>query len=338
MALFDVRLVLVHEQDLLLGSATGFQIGNYRKNAVCTGLSTQCLLISSHLKVKYLATDLLDGIVFGRTPTMQALFLYMDLGGDRHVEECLAVVFWNNTLNLLADGCMRAAKKIGRGAEYYAMHIKGMEIPAQDGRSQQSMGLAHATSSRGADHLKGFPSFERRHLSPEMGQKYWGNPHVVDPRSPLGKVPAGVYYRLMCTLADLLGVCKFVGRWFNPLDGLDEKEYAEMTSAATGVDFSADNLLDICRRVYTLEQVYNNRLGLTRKDDTIPQMFFKEPFNTGPLKGHVLKEENFQKMLDEYYEYWGWDKGTGIPTRKALESLDLADVAKELNRRKILPK
>ena len=61
---------------------------------------------------------------------------------------------------ILADGVRRAAQTIGRGAEDYAMHVKGMEIPGQDGRAQKSMGLAHVTSNRGADHLKAFPTVD----------------------------------------------------------------------------------------------------------------------------------------------------------------------------------
>ncbi|MDP2718920.1 MAG: aldehyde ferredoxin oxidoreductase C-terminal domain-containing protein, partial [Dehalococcoidia bacterium] len=240
--------------------------------------------------------------------------------------------------DILAEGMWRASQKIGKGSGFYAHTIKKKQSQEKPVRASYGAALMTATSTRGADHLKGFPSFERRHLSPELGKKHWGNPDVVNPRSPHGKVEAGVYYRLMCTLGDILGVCKFVGRWFNPLDGLKEEEWAQMASAATGVDFSTEDILDICRRVYTLEQAYNNRLGINRKDDTIPEIFFEEPFDTGPLKGHVLKKDAFQGMLDEYYEYWGWDRETGIPTRQALESLGLKDVADELDARKILPK
>lgn len=228
--------------------------------------------------------------------------------------------------DVLAEGMWRAAQKIGKGSEYYAPTIKHKQSQEKPTRASYACALLSATSTRGADHLKGFPSFERRHLSPEMGQKVWNNPNVVNPRSPVGKVPMAVYYRLMCTLGDVLGVCKFVGRWFNPLDGLNEKEWAGMTSLATGLDLSAEETLTVCRRTYTVEQAYNRRLGIRRKDDTIPAMFFKEPFNTGPLTGHVLKEADFQKMLDEYYAYWGWDD-EGIPTRKALEALGLPEVA-----------
>ncbi len=231
--------------------------------------------------------------------------------------------------NILAEGLHRAAERIGKGSQYYAPTIKKKQSQEKPTRASYACALLSATSTRGADHLKGFPSFERRHLSPELGQKVWGNPHVVNPRSPVGKVPMAVYYRLMCTLGDLLGTCKFVGRWFNPLDGLKEDDWARMTSLATGIDFSPEDMLTVSRRVYTLEQAYNRRLGIGRKDDTIPQMFFEQPFNIGPIKGHVLKEADFQKMLDEYYDYWGWDR-EGVPTRAALESLDLGEVADKL--------
>ncbi len=252
--------------------------------------------------------------------------LILDWGDEKMGMNLLRMMTYREGFgDVLAEGMWRAAQKLGKGSEYYAPTIKKKQSQEKPTRASYACALLSATSTRGADHLKGFPSFERRHLSPELGQKVWNNPHVVNPRSPIGKVPMAVYYRLTCTLGDLLGTCKFVGRWFNPLDGLTEGDWARMTSLATGLDSSGEELLNIARRVYTLEQAYNVRLGIRRKDDTIPQMFFKEPFNVGPLKGHVLKEADFQKMLDEYYDYWGWDK-EGVPGKEALEKLDLGDI------------
>ena len=85
----------------------------------------------------------------------------------------------------------------------------------------------------------------------------------------------------------------------------------------------------IADRVYNLERAYNARLGITRKDDTLPRRLLEEPLSdeNSPAKGLVV---NLKLMLDEYYEARGWDRATGYPTRAKLESLDLKEVADEL--------
>ncbi len=86
--------------------------------------------------------------------------------------------------DLLAEGVRRAAQTIGRGAGEYAMHVKGMEIPAQDGRAQKSMGLAHVTSNRGADHLKAFPTIDETGYPDEALRRY-GEEYLPEMAQPL---------------------------------------------------------------------------------------------------------------------------------------------------------
>ncbi len=58
--------------------------------------------------------------------------------------------------DVLADGVKVAAEKIGKGTEKYAMHVKGLELPAYDVRGAKAHGLGYATSYTGADHNKGY--------------------------------------------------------------------------------------------------------------------------------------------------------------------------------------
>ncbi len=239
--------------------------------------------------------------------------------------------------DLFAEGLHRAAKRVGRGSEYYAQTIKGRFNQENASRAFYGKVLESVTSTRGADHLKGYPIVEGRGIPPELIQKLWGDSRAGDGLSHEGKAPMVTYYRHICTLCDALGTCKFSSIWFAGLEGLSEDDYASMTSAATGIELTAQDLMRIAERIYTLEYAYNARLGMSRKDDTLPEMYFKKPFNAGPLKGHIIKKENFDKMLDEYYQYWGYDIKTGIPTRETLERLDLKDVADELEKGGLLP-
>lgn len=265
--------------------------------------------------------------------------LELDWGNEKVGLELIRRMAYREGLlgNLLAEGMGKAARLLGRGSEYYAQTIKGKFSHEYSTRASYGRALATATSTRGADHLKGWPNFEDLGLSPEVSLKMWGDPRAGDGRSHKGKVLMTTYYRHICTLVDSLGTCKFPSRWICPMDGLDEGDYSRLLAAATGFDFTAEELMTTAKRIYTLEQAFNIRLGFCRKDDTIPEMYFKEPFNAGPLKGYMLKKENFNEMLDEYYRHWGWDVDTGIPTGETLEALGLEDVARDLENRGLLP-
>jgi aldehyde:ferredoxin oxidoreductase len=88
-------------------------------------------------------------------------------------------------------------------------------------------------------------------------------------------------------------------------------------------------------RVYHLMKCYNQRLGLTSKDDTIPAYFLEEPVSSGPAKGQMVRLEGMKKA---YYKARGWDVEKGIPSRRKLEELDLKDVADDLEKHGMLPK
>ena len=73
------------------------------------------------------------------------------------------------------------------------------------------------------------------------------------------------------------------------------------------------------------------REGIRRKDDAVMGKQGQEAVASGPFKGERLDPDKFNQMLDEYYQLRGWDKKTGIPTRKTLEELGLNDIAAELD-------
>jgi aldehyde:ferredoxin oxidoreductase len=88
--------------------------------------------------------------------------------------------------------------------------------------------------------------------------------------------------------------------------------------------FSKAQLMQIGERIYTLERMFNLREGFTRKDDCLPERYFKEPTPVGlPIaKGKKIDRKKFEAMLDEYYALHGWDKN-GVPTKKTLAKLGL---------------
>ena len=229
--------------------------------------------------------------------------------------------------DLLAEGVRRAAQTIGRGAEEYAMHVKGMEIPAQDGRAQKSMGLAHVTSSRGADHLKAFPTIDETGY-PEEARRRYGEEYLPEMAQPL----ATKYKPLLVkdgedfgAVVDSVGVCKSGGTFV--FAEFYWPDIAAVLEAATGMEMPVDRLHRIGERIYNLQRCYNVRHGITRADDRLPRRFTDEPSPSGNAQGQII---DLEPMLDEYYRLRGWDPETGWPTSEKLRQLGLEEAVERL--------
>jgi aldehyde:ferredoxin oxidoreductase len=230
---------------------------------------------------------------------------------------------------LLALGVRETAVQIGHGSEYYAMEVKGQEIPAQDGRAQQSMGLAHITSARGADHLKAFPTIDETGYPKEVERRYgkeylpeMANPHATKYKPFL--VKDGEDFG---AVVDSVGVCKSGGTFV--MAEIYWPEIAEGLTYATGIDFSASALKAIGERIYNLMRAYNALHGITRADDRLPRRFTEEPSPSAGAKGEIAHAE---ELLDEYYDLRGWDRNRGWPTTATLKRLGLPEVAEHLER------
>ena len=227
--------------------------------------------------------------------------------------------------DMLAEGCKRAAEKTGKSSEYYAMHIKGMEISAQDGRSQQSMGLAQATSNRGADHLKGFPTIDETGYAGSAIKRYGEDklPEIIDGIQTKHKPMIVKDGEEFCAVIDSSGICKF-GTLFPP--AIYWEPIAQGIKYVLGLDIDVPKLKKIGERIYNLQRCYNILHGISRKDDTQPERLLKEPSPSKRAKGHVVY---LDKMLPEYYKLREWDEN-GYPTRKKLEELGLGFAADRL--------
>ncbi|MBN1538295.1 MAG: aldehyde ferredoxin oxidoreductase family protein [Anaerolineales bacterium] len=222
--------------------------------------------------------------------------------------------------DLLADGAARAARWLGRNSERYAMHVKGQDIPAQDGRAQQSMGLAHVTSSRGADHLKAFPTIDETGYPSEAVRRY-GEQYLPDLVNPLA-----TRYKAMLVkdgedfgaIVDSSGNCKSGGTFV--MAEIYWQEQADAIAAATSMDIDAQKLRQIGERIYNLQRCYNALHGITSSDDVLPWRFTKVPSPSGNARGSVC---HLEIMLPEYYAIRGWNPDDGLPTLKTMQRLGL---------------
>lgn len=229
---------------------------------------------------------------------------------------------------LLGEGVKRAAEKIGRGAEEFAMHVKGVEIPGQDGRAQKSMGLAHATSSRGADHLKAFPTIDETN-QPDDALRRYGEAYLPEMANPLETKHKPFLIKDgedFCAAVDAVGVCKSGGT--NVFTEFYWEDIAEAIEAATGMEMPVARLKEIGERIYNLQRCYNVLHGITRADDRLPRRFSLEANPSGNARGSTI---DLEPMLDEYYDLRGWECVTGYPSKETLMKLGLKDAWQRLS-------
>jgi aldehyde:ferredoxin oxidoreductase len=220
--------------------------------------------------------------------------------------------------DLLADGVQKAAEKLGRGSEEFAMHGKGLELFEADVRSIKAYGLGNAVSSRGADHLRSEPWFEFSNDA-EEGVRRYGIPETAFRLEYKGKGLVVKHFEEMAAISDSLGVCK---NTYNNMEILDWDDTAELLNATTGWDLIGEGVRKIGERIVNLERLFIAREGITRKDDTLPKRFLETPLpeGSGPSTGSILE---LDAMLDEYYQARGWDLETGLPTNEKVEELGL---------------
>ena len=284
--------------------------------------------------------------------------LELKLGNEKEIMEMLRKIAYREGFgNILAEGVDRSAQLIGKGANKYALTMKGKQIYEPD---VSSMGVARIlgmmTCARGGDDLTSthtindtysFPDWAKelgwskeKYLSwiidyldmfPEEKEKIYGShPRVefLDVRSYEGKARLVVWFEHITSLADALGLC-IVST--NMVPALGPSHMAKLYSACTGWELTPGQLMKIGERIFNLMKAYNIRAGLTRKDDYFPSRSYEEPISGGPAKGKTMLSRKFmEKTLDEYYKIRGWDIKTSIPTKEKLFELGLEDVAKTL--------
>ncbi len=213
--------------------------------------------------------------------------------------------------SLLARGTRRAAEEVGNGAERFAIHVKGMDLPAHDPRCYKSLASGYATSNRGACHLSGFSySFERGSTYPDFGIT-----KVLDRSKDEGKGELNVVLQNMMGVLDSLKMCKF------PFSSTGIDDILTWINGITGWGMGREELLTAGERIFNLKRVFNIACGVTSADDILPDRILKEPRGSG---GSPLSLPDLQAQLREYYPARGWTDG-GIPTREKLMALGLEE-------------
>jgi len=202
----------------------------------------------------------------------------------------------------LAEGSYNFASSYGHPE--LSMNVKKQEIPAYDPRGAQGQALAYATSNRGGCHVRGYL------ISPEI----LGSPEKLDPFVVEGKGQWVKIFQDLTAVIDSEGLCLFSSF------ALGVDDYVAMLSAATGFDYTTEEVMRIGDRIWNLEKLWNLKIGMTKKDDYLPPRFLNEPLLDGAAKGQVVY---LDALLSDYYKVRGWNE-EGVPTEEKLKELELS--------------
>jgi aldehyde:ferredoxin oxidoreductase len=220
--------------------------------------------------------------------------------------------------DLLAEGSARAAEKIGKGADAFAIQVKKLELPMHEPRLSKSLGLGYMVNPHGADHMDSlidifFSSFAEQPnvtIPDAVSLGFEAAPFVdIGPR----KVALFKAFQSKRIVFDSLVLCHFLPYSYAQLAGL--------TAAVTGWDTSIAEQLRVAERILTMCRVFNVREGFTAEEDRLPARFF-EPTRGGALATKSLSFEEMEKAKRYYYHLMGWDE-SGVPLKEKLEELGI---------------
>lgn len=236
--------------------------------------------------------------------------------------------------DILAEGSARAAERIGRGSDYYAMHIKGQDL-YEPCRGALGWCLGTTTSTRGGGHTTGAASDARAESDKagvDKAKKVFGIDNPYCPLEYEGRAEMVAYFESLHRVNNCLGVCHMnTVHW--DIEQIDLPQLAELYSTATGWPTSPENLKRMAIRQLNLEKAFNLRhTPFGREADLPTRRDLTEPIPSGRLAGWKMDRGKFDRLLDEYYELHGWNKVTSFPTRKTLAGLGLDGVADDLEK------
>lgn len=231
--------------------------------------------------------------------------LELNFGNTDSVRKLLRkIAFREGVGDVLAEGSEKAAEILGVGGDFL-MTVKGMEIAGHSPRAVKTQAIGYAVSNRGPVHCDIRPGLEENNITP------FGNP---EGKGMVAKDLA-VWTSIVNSIIYCLSAERVVGLTLND-------KILQMVNALMDWDLSMEELYMIGERIYTLERLFNIREGFSRKDDKLPKRIMEEKSE----RGYITDNEELQRMLDEFYCAFGWDRD-GLPTGETLARLSMSELA-----------
>ena len=201
---------------------------------------------------------------------------------------------------LMSSGSARLCEHYGMPE--LSMSVKKQEMPAYDARGIQGIGITYATSNRGGCHVRGYM------ISPEV----LGLPQQLDRTVTDDKAAWAKTFQDLTAVIDSMGHCLFTSF------AMGAQEYTDLLNAATGTNWTVEQVLEIGDRIYNIERMFNKAAGMKPEDDRLPKRLLNDPIVNGPSKGMVSQ---LPLTLPQYYEARGWVNA--FPTDETLKKLGL---------------
>lgn len=263
--------------------------------------------------------------------------IHLDWGNKRSVLELIELIAKREGFGeVLADGPVDAAKRLGKESERYAHEGKGRSHWHWDHRWAYGYLLGGAVSTRGPDHLKGCGLIEFGIYPPDYIKQLGFAPEAAMPTVPKNKKKLKTWmeqkakitewFEYLSILCDSLTICKNITHFYTGTMAIND--FARLVYLATGWQVDKEKLTQCAERINNVQKAFNVRCGVgSREEDKLPRRFYEDPIETDlPL----ASKDVFEKLKDYYYRLKGWDVKTGFPTKQRLASLGLQQVADDL--------
>jgi len=213
--------------------------------------------------------------------------------------------------DVLGDGLLEAPRRIGRGADYYAMHYKGIGNSVGDPRPGVTSWLSSLITNvighaPGVLELEGKPLEKVERVLRRMGAPEEQIRGIVDSAAQLDYGPLTRWTEDHVFAVECLGVCTFP---FNQAFGVNR--WAEVYSAATGIDMDDQGMLDAAARGIDMKKAFSVREGFSRNDDGMPARFLSEPLRVHGEDRPPYEAEALDRLVSNYYRARGWDMERG---------------------------
>ncbi len=207
----------------------------------------------------------------------------------------------------------------------YLMAVKGLtQSDPHDARILKAFALGLAVATRGMDHLRNRVTLEinaKINDSPDFKAELYGGQVSAEPNSYEGKEIAVRRCENIYAVGDSVGMCRFTTKLFNSPSLPGYPEFVDQVENVTGISLTAEQIDGIGLNVMGVERLINERIGVTRADDTLPKRWFEEAIGVGPYKGEKIDRAEFDKMLSRFYEISNLTE-EGVPNPEWREELE----------------
>ncbi len=254
--------------------------------------------------------------------------LRLNFGNAEAVLRLLELIIHREGLgDVLAEGTARASRIFGKGAEEFAIHVKGQELPMHEPRYKPGLGVGYTISPTGADHCHNIHDTAYEKSIPDHLKSMDNLGPVALRELGPAKIKLLVYGSQWQHVLNCLVFCQFVQ--------VPASLLVELVNNVTGWDANLTEMMKVGERCVAMTRVFDVREGITPADDHLPQRFFT-PFTSGPLAGVALDEDKVRQATETYYDMVGWDRTSGCPSPVKLQELGIgwaAGLASEAMRR-----